>query len=370
MIGELDAAGWPEDEDEIRKRQIEEMMRLDRPRYFRDEAVQQEYRDILDRQAQRTKAEATDNGGTLRRKPFDDALARFADEGLQFDVDEPDSKATRGPVSDGDTRKQENVRFADLSSSPQLSGIALPAAEDTPDRYSRESLDALVAKIAESASIVPSRVSRGGEEAFANFQQHKVPTGENDRDTESAQVRMAQTIQRGTGPSPDPASAPSEAAVNEADLQIKKRYETRFKGTPLEKHHDTIAVASKREGIRPAVAFGVIAQETGNGKEVKGNNIGGVMGGRHQKIKRQYSTMEEGIDAAVKTIANNYKAAGGDLEKMRDIHAPLGRVANDPKNRNKDWLPNVRWFIRYFEGNTTPKAGIPIPRSDPRRHIE
>lgn len=41
------------EDDEARRRAIEEMMRLDRPRYFRDEAVQQEYRDILDRQEER-----------------------------------------------------------------------------------------------------------------------------------------------------------------------------------------------------------------------------------------------------------------------------------------------------------------------------
>jgi hypothetical protein len=41
------------EDDEARRRVIEEMMRLDRPRYFRDEAVQQEYRDILGRQEAR-----------------------------------------------------------------------------------------------------------------------------------------------------------------------------------------------------------------------------------------------------------------------------------------------------------------------------
>jgi len=38
---------WPEDdEDGRRKAEIEEMTRRERERYFRDEAVQQEYRDI------------------------------------------------------------------------------------------------------------------------------------------------------------------------------------------------------------------------------------------------------------------------------------------------------------------------------------
>lgn len=52
MTNAWDTSVWPDedDEDTIRRRQIEEVMRADRPRYFRDEAMQQEYRDILGRQ--------------------------------------------------------------------------------------------------------------------------------------------------------------------------------------------------------------------------------------------------------------------------------------------------------------------------------
>lgn len=78
MIGNEQFFGaWPQDdEDRKRKAEIEEMMRRERERYFSDEAVQQEYRDILDRQTAAHEAAVT-----AARKPgpgaFDLALARF-----------------------------------------------------------------------------------------------------------------------------------------------------------------------------------------------------------------------------------------------------------------------------------------------------
>ena len=57
-------------EDEARKREIEILMRTDRPRYFRDEAMQREYLEILERE------EARQQGG--ERKP----LAPGADVGI------------------------------------------------------------------------------------------------------------------------------------------------------------------------------------------------------------------------------------------------------------------------------------------------
>jgi hypothetical protein len=78
MIADWDAAAWPEgDDDELRRRQIEEMMRTDRPRYFRDEAVQQEYREILERQEKSVKEQPEINDA-LTSRPFDEALARFS----------------------------------------------------------------------------------------------------------------------------------------------------------------------------------------------------------------------------------------------------------------------------------------------------
>lgn len=89
MSNDWNTPGWPaaDDEDAIRRRQIEEMMRTDRPRYFRDELVQQEYRDIVDRQIARSENEA--NPKPARPGPFDEALARFkASRALAPDVSE------------------------------------------------------------------------------------------------------------------------------------------------------------------------------------------------------------------------------------------------------------------------------------------
>src|SRR5215208_6234888 len=87
---------WPsDDEDSRRKAEIEEMMRSQRERYFRDEAVQQEYRDIVDRQLAAQEAAvavATGSG------PFDSALADF--------------KARR--EKDSDDTKQQYLQLATM----------------------------------------------------------------------------------------------------------------------------------------------------------------------------------------------------------------------------------------------------------------
>lgn len=151
-----------------------------------------------------------------------------------------------------------------------------------------------------------------------------------------------------------------DAAAMQRDLKIKKSYEERFKGTALANCHDVIVAASRKEGVPPTLAMSVIAQETRNGKAVPNNNIGGVMRGKNQTEIRPYKTLEEGIGAGVKVIANNYKAAGGDLEKMRDRYAPLG-AANDKGNQNQHWLPNVRSIMRSLEIGRPPYKGEMSP---------
>jgi hypothetical protein len=65
-----------DEEDRRRKAEIEEMMRSQRESYFRDEPVQQEYRDILTRQEQQ-QADAGTVKPVRTPGPFDEALARF-----------------------------------------------------------------------------------------------------------------------------------------------------------------------------------------------------------------------------------------------------------------------------------------------------
>jgi hypothetical protein len=68
-----------EEEDRKRKAEIEEMMRSQREFYFRNEPVQQEYRDIVDRQiaAQRADDEAARGPG-----PLDEALEQYRETKL------------------------------------------------------------------------------------------------------------------------------------------------------------------------------------------------------------------------------------------------------------------------------------------------
>jgi hypothetical protein len=59
----------PAQSDALRKLEIEHLMMTDRPRYFRDEDMQQEYRNILDRQAGRQPAAQSDTAPDAAPKP-------------------------------------------------------------------------------------------------------------------------------------------------------------------------------------------------------------------------------------------------------------------------------------------------------------
>lgn len=89
-----------EEEDRKRKAEIEGMMRSQRESYFRNEPVQQEYRNIVDRQmaAQRPESEATVNL-IASREAYDEALARFRQTGSFFPNDPKEGAAAVEPFA-------------------------------------------------------------------------------------------------------------------------------------------------------------------------------------------------------------------------------------------------------------------------------
>jgi hypothetical protein len=93
-----------DDVDTRRRAEIEEMMRRDRERYFRDEIIQQEYRDILDRQAAQGQANDKLANG-LQQRPFDEALARF----VQSKADKTDN-----PQSDKEAKSSLPPRTPEM----------------------------------------------------------------------------------------------------------------------------------------------------------------------------------------------------------------------------------------------------------------
>lgn len=120
-----------EDDDMLRRTEIEEMMRSDRARYFRDEPVQQEYRDILGRIDDRATALKLAQPGR-----FDIALANYKAQKLAASGESPAEIRQRSFVPSADLTtvrpdKPELVRVAQIGRSD--SGAVSPTrVPDTP----------------------------------------------------------------------------------------------------------------------------------------------------------------------------------------------------------------------------------------------
>ncbi|MGX9944848.1 phage tail tape measure protein [Bradyrhizobium denitrificans] len=123
-----------------------------------------------------------------------------------------------------------------------------------------------------------------------------------------------------------------------------------FGGTPLAGKYDQIVAAAKANGIEPALLASVMAQESGGGKNLSGNNPGGVMDpATGWSRKMQFADLDAGISKTASVLAKNYRNAGGDMSKLQQAYAPIG-AANDPNGLNKNWLPGVNSFMGQMGG--------------------
>lgn len=136
----------------------------------------------------------------------------------------------------------------------------------------------------------------------------------------------------------------SEFNLQSASDFNKDAFAGKFTG-PLASKADLIEEKANQYGVPPALASAIIAQETGWGKSIGGNNVAGMMRGSQ---KMQFGSLDEGIDRAVSNIAKQYERSGQSLEGLRDIYAPLG-AKNDPRGLNKDWLPGVSKIMGMFQ---------------------
>ncbi|WP_456677853.1 phage tail tape measure protein [Bradyrhizobium sp. RDM12] len=94
-------------------------------------------------------------------------------------------------------------------------------------------------------------------------------------------------------------------------------FDRKFAGTALARKYDQIVSAADANGIPPALLAGVIAHETRNGSNVRYNNVAGLMNPETgSRTKLAFPSIDAGIDAAGRTVAKNYRVAGGDLGKM------------------------------------------------------
>lgn len=117
----------------------------------------------------------------------------------------------------------------------------------------------------------------------------------------------------------------------------KSAFERVFAGTPITTQYDQIVAAAKANGITPSLLAAVIAQESGRGKFLSGNNPGGLMGAGG---KMQFGSLGAGIDRTAQAVAKNWKAAGGDLTRMGHAYAPIG-AKNDQHGLNRHWVAGV-----------------------------
>ena len=171
---------------------------------------------------------------------------------------------------------------------------------------------------------------------------------EEDRRNTVGQRREANPDPMPSLPAPD---APPQIAAGEPVPLPRPRqanmYEKRFSGTALAGTYDLVKSAAEKYGISPGLAASVMAQETGNGRNVQYNNPAGLMDPANPSSKLEFKTIDEGIEKSVRTIARNFNRAGSDMKRLADIYAPIG-AKNDPNDRNQYWLKNVDWFLGYF----------------------
>jgi hypothetical protein len=78
------------------------------------------------------------------------------------------------------------------------------------------------------------------------------------------------------------------------------------------------------------------------------NNPAGLM---HGSTGMQFGSVEEGITAAGRVIAKNFRRGGGTIEGMAKSYAPVG-AANDPRGLNAAWPSGVRRFTSQLEGGS------------------
>ena len=77
------------------------------------------------------------------------------------------------------------------------------------------------------------------------------------------------------------------------------------------------------------------------------NNVGGIM--CNNKLAT-YNTLEEGIDAFITNLKNNYFEIGlNTLEKIQPKYCPIG-AKNDPKGLNKHWLSGTNRMLSELKG--------------------
>lgn len=153
--------------------------------------------------------------------------------------------------------------------------------------------------------------------------------------------------------SPGPATPQPQSGLNRSE------FEKAFKGTKLAGKYDIVVAEAKKNGISSALMASIMGHESGYGRNLNGNNPGGIMD--HSK-KKQFGSLDEGIAKTAETIAKNFKAGGGTIEGLGEKYAPIG-AANDPNNLNKSWVPGVQSGMKRFGTESKDDSSITIAKT-------
>lgn len=114
-----------------------------------------------------------------------------------------------------------------------------------------------------------------------------------------------------------------------------------------------IAEKGKKTGLNEEqvlISIAISKWETGNYTSVafkEKNNVGGMM---CNNTLRVYDSLDEGIEAFINNLKNNYFDMGLDtLEKIQPKYCPIG-ADNDPKGLNQYWLDGTNKMYNELRG--------------------
>lgn len=117
---------------------------------------------------------------------------------------------------------------------------------------------------------------------------------------------------------------------------------------------DYIESVCEKYNIDPYLVASIMAQETGYGTSsaIKNqNNPGGYMDpSTGCSTIKTFGSLEEGIEAVVRNLSNNYTSQGlTTIKSIGQKYCPVG-AANDPTGLNSGWIPGVTTIYNKLTG--------------------
>lgn len=121
----------------------------------------------------------------------------------------------------------------------------------------------------------------------------------------------------------------------------------------IEKSIYNKSIESELTHEQAILLIAISRHETGNWTSSlykNNNNFGGLYNGKEGKFF-YYNSKEEGLQAFVSLLKNNYFGKGLDtIEKIGSKYCPIG-ASNDANGINVNWVPRVNQYYNEYLGN-------------------